>query len=368
MMKRISFPLCLVVLASFCSEVAAQSLVINGLYDCQRATNGRAYCKRQGAPNGSAYAPVSEEFFNQYEAARTGRPTQPAVATPAQAPEVVNQSAVNQSATSTTNNVVIVNLTAEASDIKGQMAILQQMLSEQKALAKQTPDDSGSEASVKEIEARLDALKSTFHDKTVELSKYQTSIKPDDADLQISARRESEIQTKIPYYIPGTKESGEFWVEPVVSDEGALQFKFQFVDVESEAANKIRSSITMDADQLEKTKNALLKTGDDSKKAHEKGIRREFALRLTCFPDADCPPEGQKIAGKASTEVLFEVHEDGSTNARIQRNKGLFEEGYNLSVGSALLLQSYINHVLVTGKNEHEMGSATTEKLKELFK
>ncbi len=356
MLKRASLSLCLAVAtASFCSEALAQTLVINGLYDCQRATNGRAYCKRQGA--GDSYSPVSDEFFNQYEAARTGKPAQP--------PAVVNQSAT---ATATTNNVVIVNLTAEASNIRGEMAILEQMLSEQKALLSPSSDNSANEDSIKEIEARLDKLKSSFHDKTVELSKYQTSIKPDDANLQITARRESEIQTKIPYYIPGTNETGEFWVEPVVNDDGALQFKFQFVDVDSTAANKIRATITMDPDQLETTRKALLKSANDSKIAHEKGVRKDFPLRLACFPEADCPPEGQKIPGKSSTEIKFEIHEDGSTNARIQRNKGEYEEGYNLSIGSALLLQSYINHVLVTGKNEHEMGSASTEKLKELFK
>ena len=51
----------------------AQVLVINGLYDCQRATNNRVYCKRQGAPPDSQYQSVTEEFFANYEATRLGR-------------------------------------------------------------------------------------------------------------------------------------------------------------------------------------------------------------------------------------------------------------------------------------------------------
>ena len=50
----------------------AQSLVVNGYFDCQRATNGRTYCKRQGVPTASQWTPVGEDFFVKYEAARTG--------------------------------------------------------------------------------------------------------------------------------------------------------------------------------------------------------------------------------------------------------------------------------------------------------
>jgi hypothetical protein len=339
--------------------VLAQSVVLNGFFDCQKATNGRSYCKKQGAPAEAQWVPVSEEFFLQYEAARNGGgvSTQP-------------QTVVTQQSDSTVvnNNVLVINLTADAATLKGQIALLEKLLSEQQALQGASVDGSGAQQTLRAIRDRLSELKSTFHDKTLELSKYQTSVKPDDADLQISARRESEIQTKIPYYIPGTKETGEFWVEPVVNDDGSLQFRFNFVDVDSTSANKIRSTIVMNSDEIGKTKEAFLKSGDDSTKAHEKGVRRELNVRLVCFPDVDCPPEGQKFKGKASTEIQFEVHEDGSTNARIQRNKGEFEEAYNISIPSALLLQAYISHVLAVGTQEHEIGSTSTEKLKELFK
>jgi hypothetical protein len=355
---RVRF-LCTVALAiGSIASAEAQSLVVNGFFDCQRATNGRAYCKRQGAPTTTPWAPVGDDFFAKYEAARNGAPPAPA------SPAVVTQ----QSASEVTNNVIVVNMATEAADAKGQIKVLENLLREQSALIVHDGDSYSLQESIKEIQARLDAAKSVLHEKTVELSKYQSSIKPDDSDSAITARRESEIQTKIPYYIPGTVETGEFWVEPLVNDEGGLEFKFQFVDVNSNSADKIRSTIRMDADQMAKTKGALLKAAEDSKKAHDKGIRREVSVRLSCFPEADCPLEGQKLKGKASTEVKFEVHQDGSTNARIQRNKGEFEEGYNVSIGSALLLQAYINHVLSAGVQEHEMGSASVEKLQEMFK
>lgn len=347
------FTLVIALAALNASDVAAQSLILNGYYDCQRATNGRAYCKRQDT---NAYAPVSEEFFSQYEAARTGKPVTP----------VTNNSTTT---TATVNNSVVIVLTGEASDIRGQILIMNKMLEEQKSLRVSSQGDAEAiDETIKAIEERIVELKSKFREKTTELSKYQSSIKPDDADQVITARRESEIQTKIPYYIPGTKETGEFWVEPYVSDAGELAFNFQFVDTASTSANKIRSTIKMNPDELTKVRESLLKAADNSRKAHAKGIRKEFQLRLTCFPMDECPPEGKKIEKKRSTEVIFKIYEDGSTGARIQINKGTFEEGYNISISSANLLQAYINHMILVGKTEHNAGSTDEEQLRQMFK
>ena len=97
-------------------------------------------------------------------------------------------------------------------------------------------------------------------------------------------------------------------------------------------------------------------------------MRRKLDVRMDCFPQADCPAEGQKIDGRASTEIIFSLSDDGSTSARIQRNKGRFEEAYNVSVKSGLLLGAYLNHVLTEGRAEYEAGSASTEELKDMFR
>jgi hypothetical protein len=70
----------------------------------------------------------------------------------------------------------------------------------------------------------------------------------------------------------------------------------------------------------------------------------------------------------ASTEIDFKVYEDGSTAGRIQRNKGLFEDGYNISIESALMLQAYMSHILTEGKTDFQAGSRTDEQMKDLFK
>lgn len=337
----------------------AQTIVLNGLYDCQRATNGRAYCKRQGAPPSNQYVPVSNDFFASYEAARIGRPVLPATQ--------VTQEQVTQ--TQVVNNGVIIQLKSEAGDIKGQIDLMRRVLAEQKKLSSGPQNDPDiSQQTAEAISERLTELQASYEQKAKALAGYATPIRPDDGDLGITARKASEIYPKIPYYIPGTRETGEFWVEPVVSDNGALRFRFNFVDVSSSAAEKVRSMIDMSPEELERTRRALLKIGADSKLAHDRKIRRKLDARVECFPEADCPPEGQKIDMKASTEIIFSINEDGSTSGRIQRNKGRFEEGYNVSVKSGLLLQAYLNHVLTEGQAEYDAGTASTEDLKNIFR
>jgi hypothetical protein len=347
---------------SLVGDVLAQSIVVNGMYDCQRATNGRAYCKRQGT-SGNQYEPVSDDFFATYEAARTGNRPQPTVVVAPK--EVTNNTVTNNQ---TVNNTVVIQLKSEAVDVKGQIAILTMVVNEQKALLKSGGDATVINETIASIEERIVELKKLFDEKANTLAnQYATPIKPDDADLALTARKASEIYPKVPYYIPGTPETGEFWIEPIVSDTGSLIFRFKFVDVKSTAAEKVRSSIEMKPEELEKTQKALVKLVANSKLAHEKKIRRKLDVRLECFPSADCPPEGQKIDLKASTEVIFSINEDGSTSGRIQRNKGRYEEGYNVSVKSGLVLQAYINHMLTEGKADFEAGSASQEDLKKLF-
>jgi hypothetical protein len=198
--------------------------------------------------------------------------------------------------------------------------------------------------------------------------RYGTPIKPEDSDKHATARKLSEIYARIPYYIPGTKETGEFWFEPVVKDTGTLFFRFQFVDPDSSAPDKVRSTIEMSPEDVSKTRAALEKASRNSQIAHAKKIRRNVRVRMDCFPEADCPEEGKKLAGKSSSEIIFQVYENGSTAAIIQRNKGRFEEGYNMSIESARCLAAYIQYVMEEAKTEFEAGSRSDEEVKQLFR
>jgi hypothetical protein len=191
-------------------------------------------------------------------------------------------------------------------------------------------------------------------------------VRPNDRDFYLTARRASESYPKIPYYIPGTKEIGEFWIEPTVTDKGELSFGFKFVDTEA-SVEKVRGKIDMSRPEIEDVQKALLKLHEWSDKAHSENVR-SYEKRVICFPEKECPPDGERIDGKSSTEIRFIVYEDGATAGRIQRNKGLFVEGYNVSIDSALMLQAYLNHVIKAANKEYTSGRRSKKELDDMFK
>jgi len=54
----------------------------------------------------------------------------------------------------------------------------------------------------------------------------------------------------VPYYIPGTPETGEFWIEPFVTDTGELAFNLKFIDLAAEN-EKNAGSIRLTASDVE---------------------------------------------------------------------------------------------------------------------
>jgi hypothetical protein len=248
--------------------------------------------------------------------------------------------------------------------------MLSSIIDTQNALLKSaSPLEKGSvEATLKIVTEKLDALKKDLASRPALNTGYLTSVRPDNANTYITARRASELYPKIPYYIPGTRETGEFWVEPVVSNAGAMTFALKFVDVGSTSVEKVRGQIDMTLSETEEVQKALFKLHDWSKTAREQRIRTNFDKRVTCFPEPECPPDGERVEGKASTEIRFFVFEDGSTGGRIQRNKGRFTEAYSVSIDSALLLQAYLSHVIKEAKLEFQAGTQDRRTLQELFR
>jgi hypothetical protein len=216
------------------------------------------------------------------------------------------------------------------------------------------------------VNAQLARLKSEYSSIDKSFTVYLTSVTPNDRDLYLTARKASEVYPKIPYYIPGTGETGEFWVEPGVSDQGEMRFGFKFVDATA-SIDKVRETIDMTLPEIEDAQKALFKLQAWSDIAHQQKLRKIYEKRVTCFPVSECPPDGERAEGKASTEIRFNVYEDGSTAGRIQRNKGRFVEGYNVSIESAMLLQAYLAHVIKGAKQEFDSGTQDKKSLDQLF-
>ena len=266
--------------------------------------------------------------------------------------------------TVTSENAAAVN--KRIADLSEQIRILTMVLQEQKSLKGSDVSNTAVEESIKAIQSRLDGHKRELTSRETSFNTYLTSIKPNDRALFATARKASELYPRIPYYIPGTNEIGEFWIEPSVSDKGDMLFNFQFVDKDA-YVQKIRGKIEMSLSEVEETQRAFLKSHEWAKIAHSQKIRRAYEKRVSCFPVAECPQEAERIDGKSSTEILFNIYEDDSTSARVQRNKGRFIEGYNLSIESALLLQAYLGHVIKEAKLELQSGTQDKKALDKIF-
>ena len=255
-------------------------------------------------------------------------------------------------------------------DLSAQIATLSKVLEEQKKQQASTTDAEEKPAidqTIVAINLRIETLQKQYNEVDTVFSQYLTSITPNDRDLYLTARKASQLYPKVPYYIPGTSEIGEFWVEPKVTDAGELMFNFRLIDPAAEN-DTTRSLINMNLAQLEVTQSALFKLYKNSVIAHDKKIRENYTKRVACFPTDQCPEERQKgEKGKTSTEVLFMIYEDGSTGGKLQQNKGAFQEGVNFSIDSALLLQAYLAHVINEAKLEFESGTRTQQQLDEMF-
>ena len=193
--------------------------------------------------------------------------------------------------------------------------------------------------------------------------RFATPIRPSNANLSVSAFRAADTFPKIPYYVPGTNEFGEMLIVPRVSDEGALNYEFDFIDPVSSYA-KVRDRIVVPHDEIEKLISGLEKVDEWTTVAQENNITRRVSKVASCFPEINC---GEKAVGKSSTEVVFQIYEDGATSGRIQRNKGQYVVGYNMSVESSILLGAYLIYMEEAGAKEFNIGVMTDDQVLDLF-
>jgi len=194
-------------------------------------------------------------------------------------------------------------------------------------------------------------------------NRFSTPIRPTNANLSVSAFRAADTFPKIPFYVPGTNEIGEMLVVPRITDEGYLQYQFDFLDPTA-TYDKVRDSISIEHKNVDLMIGGLQKVDEWTLVAQENGVTRRVEKTSACIPDGACE---NKVQGVSSTEVVFQIYEDGSTAGRIQRNKGQFSTGYNMSVESSILLSAYLTYMRDVGSKEFNIGVMTDDEVKDLF-
>ena len=194
-------------------------------------------------------------------------------------------------------------------------------------------------------------------------NKYSTPITPSNQKLNISSFKASETFPKVPFYVPGTDEIGEMLTIPRVTDVGDLVYRLDFLDP-TLTYEKVRDSIIIPHENINEVIEALLNIDKWTITAQENNVTRRISKTALCIPKGRCE---NKKKGVMSTEIVFQVYEDGSTAGRIQRNKGTYSVGYNLSVESSVLLSAYLTYMRDTGFKEFNIRNMSDKEIESLF-
>ena len=302
-----------------------------------------------------------EEMARPVQPAAIPAPTvaPPVAAAPAVAAQPV-QTAVQNTINLSNNSAEMAKLQEEFDEIARQIELLTDVLSHQKGLGA-TSSRSGK---IQALEARISLFEGQRSDIVDQAEDaYQTPIRPTNANLGTTALRASEVFPKVPYYIAGTEQIGEFWVEPRITDDGYLVYNFNFLDPDAELA-KVVEKVSMSPSDIKKTVQGLEKVDEWTQVAQEKNIRRRFSKAAVCFPASDCE---EKVPGNTSTEIVFLTYEDGKTAGQFRRNKGRSAATYNLSNESGMLLAAYLEYMLDVGSKEFEATTMTDDDLSAMF-
>lgn len=216
------------------------------------------------------------------------------------------------------------------------------------------------------VKKELNKVKKEKTKATTEMSeKFSTPIEPDNINFSVSSFRIAEINSfpKIPFYIPGTEEYGELFLMPKISDEGFLNYQLDFLD-RSAKTEKVRDRLLISHENIDGMISGLMKVDEWTKVVQENNITRQIEKTSVCIPDGSC---SNKVQGVKSSEIIFQIYEDGSTAGRIQVNKGKFSVKYNMSVESSLLLTAYLTYMRDVGSKEFQLGVMSDDEVKDLF-
>jgi len=231
-----------------------------------------------------------------------------------------------------------------------------------KSVRKQKPDVvkrilKSVEGKIAKLNRKKDRLQAKFS------RKFSTPIRPTNEKLNRTSFRASQTFPKIPFYIPGSREIGEMLTIPRVTEDGFLVYRLDFLDPTS-TYEKVRDTISIPHENIDGLIDAFLKIDKWTETAQENNVTRNLSKTALCIPEGKCQKKRQ---GVVSTEILFQIYENGSTAGRIQRNRGTFVNGYNLSVESSLLMAAYLTYMRDIGIKEFNLGNMTDDDVRDLF-
>lgn len=200
-------------------------------------------------------------------------------------------------------------------ELSAQIKALNGALEEQKRLKSAAGGDVESiDATITLVERQIQARQREYDSGQSRFSRYITSVKPQDRDEYTTARVASQAFPRVPYFIPGTQETGEFWIEPIVSETGTLTYQFRFVDPTADY-NKVRDTIAMSPSELVDVQAALTKIRAWSLKHTRlrsakpiqnapRAFRRQIVPQTARQPTARRPPKYVSISTRTARPLV----------------------------------------------------------------
>ena len=190
-------------------------------------------------------------------------------------------------------------------------------------------------------------------------------------------RKERLTSVKIQYYVPGSTEIGEMWVDWKVDENRGPVLKLNFIDPKhkydikaevipvslqpvTEACDKnIKNPPLETASPACKLVRALLIADNWGKIAQKKGLRRQFSKLVSYI-------EGDKDSRIASS-VHFNLYENGAVSAQIEYRKFGYPKKFNFSMANALELARYIEDMRVDAAKGIVAGTMSEKELDNVF-
>ncbi|HIP14994.1 MAG TPA: hypothetical protein EYG74_05855 [Sulfurimonas autotrophica] len=188
---------------------------------------------------------------------------------------------------------------------------------------------------------------------------------------------ENFSDVKIQYYVPGSEDIGEMWVNWHIDDKEGPMMRLHFMDptnkydkedyaidvslspIEAPCDVNLNIKPTKDTSPACRMVKDLLRTDKWGKIAEKQGLKRRYAKRAS-YIDGNA-------SSTISTSVRFLVYEDGAMTAQIEQMKFGFPKQFNFTLTNALELAKYIEDTRKIAYTKWMNKTRTSEDLDALF-
>ena len=221
-------------------------------------------------------------------------------------------------------------------------------------------DNAGREindASVKYMMTRHKKKTMTVATNQVLNNQKRDGIRNDNVNLHKSMRQEAMPKSKVQYFVPGTKTTGEMWINSDIVSKKGLVIKLNFVDP-GHPLDKVSHSTQLlpgEATMMAK----YLSRGEKWTTVAQKNKVGRFDKVIGV------------VAGQATSNdmiaINFKSYEDGSTAVQVEEMIAGYPKRFNFAIHNGLELATYLHEVVARSVRDFQAKRMTKKEKNELF-